>query len=61
MRIELLFERNTAYPSGFSSVRNITFVQSSSIKVKGRSTADLVRKPLILEAEGFNKLSPFEN
>jgi hypothetical protein len=41
--IELPFERNTALLSGFSSVTNITFVQSNSIQVNGRSTISLVR------------------
>jgi hypothetical protein len=47
VRIELTFERNTAYLSGFQCVSNISFVQNSSIQMKGRSTVYLVRKPSI--------------
>jgi hypothetical protein len=41
--IELPFERNTAYLSRFSCVKNVTFVQNSSIQVNGGSTVSLVR------------------
>jgi hypothetical protein len=37
VRIELLFEGNTAYLSGFSSVINITFVEKSFFQVKGEA------------------------
>jgi hypothetical protein len=47
---------NTAYPSVFSSVRNIAFVQNSSIQVNGRSTVTLGIKPSMLEAEGSSTL-----
>jgi hypothetical protein len=59
-RIELTFERNTAYLSGFASGRNI-FVQISFLQVKGKSTVSLVRKPSMLEAEGSSTLFPCEN
>jgi hypothetical protein len=61
MRIELPFERNTAYHSGFSSVRNINFVQNISIQVKGRSTESLGKRPCKLEAGGSSTLFPSEN
>jgi hypothetical protein len=51
MRFELIFERNTAYASEISNVRDINFLQNSSIPVKGRSTISLVRKLSMLEAE----------
>jgi hypothetical protein len=35
--IELPFERNTTYLSGYSSVRNITFVQNTSIQLNGEA------------------------
>jgi hypothetical protein len=47
MRIESSFERTTAYLSGFSSVRMITFVQNSAIQVNARSTMSFGRKPSI--------------
>jgi hypothetical protein len=50
MRIELIFERNTAYLSGISNVSNITIVPNSSIQVKGTSTVSLVRKLPMLAA-----------
>jgi hypothetical protein len=61
MRIELPFERVTPYPSVFSSARNVTFVQNSSIQVNGRSPVSLGRKPSILEAGGSMTLLPYEN
>jgi hypothetical protein len=44
MRIELTFERNAAYMSGFSSGRNIHFVQNSPIHENGRNTISLGKK-----------------
>jgi hypothetical protein len=61
MRIELPFERNTPYFSGFESVRNITFVENSSIQVNGRSTVSFGRKSSMLEARGASTLFPCEN
>jgi hypothetical protein len=61
MIIELAFERNTAYLSGFSIVRNITFVQNSSIEVKGRSNISFVRKSYMLKVLGSSTLFPNEN
>jgi hypothetical protein len=55
MRIELSVERNTAYLSGFPSVKNITFVQNASNQVN-RSSISLGRKPYMLEAGGSHKL-----
>jgi hypothetical protein len=55
------FERNTAYLPGFSSVRNITFVQKSSIQVNGRNTESLGRKTFLLEAGVSSTLFPCEN
>jgi hypothetical protein len=43
-RIELPFERNTAYLLGFSSVRNISFLQNSSIQVNWGNTVSLGKK-----------------
>jgi hypothetical protein len=59
--IELPFEGNTVYLSGFSSVRNTTFVQNSPIQVNGRSTLFLGRKPSMLEAGGSSTLFLCEN
>jgi hypothetical protein len=61
MVIELPLESNTAYLSGFPCVRNITFVQHSSVQVNGRSTVSLVRKSPMLEAGGFSTLFRCEN
>jgi hypothetical protein len=61
MRIELPDERNTACHSVFSCVRNITFIPNSSIQVNGKSTASLVRKPLMLEAGGSLTFFSCEN
>jgi hypothetical protein len=61
MRIELPFERKTAYLCGFSSVRNKTFVQNSSIKVNGRSSVSVGRKLSMLETGGCSTLFPCEN
>jgi hypothetical protein len=61
MGIQLPFERNTAYLSGFSSVRNITFVENSSIEVNERTTVSLLRKPSMLEEGGANTMFPCES
>jgi hypothetical protein len=61
LRIALLYEGNTAYFTGFSNVTNITFVENSSIKVKGRISVSLGRKPSISEAGGYSTLLPYEN
>jgi hypothetical protein len=61
MRIEFPFERNAAYLSWFLNVRNITFMQNSSIQVKGRSSVSFVRKQSMLEAGGSSTLFPCEN
>jgi hypothetical protein len=60
MRFELPFERNTAYLSGFLSVRNISFVQNSSIHVKGRSSVSwkkttYVRSTMIWPIDSLKK------
>jgi hypothetical protein len=60
-RIELPFERNTDYLSGFSSVRNSSLVEKGSIQVNGRSTVYVGRKPSRLEAGGSGTLFPCEN
>jgi hypothetical protein len=52
---------NTAYLSGFLSVRNITFVQNSPIQVKGRSSVSVGRKPSMLEVRWSGTLLPWEN
>jgi hypothetical protein len=59
--IELPSERNTAYLLGFSSVKNITIVQNSSIQVSGISLVDLGRKPSMLEARESSTLILYEN
>jgi hypothetical protein len=59
MGIELLFEKSTAYLSEFSSVRNITFVQNSSIQVSGRFTVSPGRKASMLEGGGGAHCFPF--
>jgi hypothetical protein len=56
MRVHLPVERNTAYPSVFLWVRNITFLQKSPIQVNGRSTVSLVREPLMLEARSCSNV-----
>jgi hypothetical protein len=61
MRIELPFERNIAYHSFFSIVRNITFVQNNSFQVKWISTASLVKQPSMLEAGESSTLFPYVN
>jgi hypothetical protein len=43
MIIEFPFERKTACLSGFSSVRNISFVQNGSTQVNGSSTVSLLK------------------
>jgi hypothetical protein len=60
-RIELSFERNTVYLSGFSSVRNISFLQYSSIQVNWGSTVSLGRKPSMLEEGRCSTLFSCEN
>jgi hypothetical protein len=61
LRIELPFERNIAYLSGFSNVKNITFVQNSSIQMNGRSSVSHGRKPSVLESGWSYILFPCEN
>jgi hypothetical protein len=61
MIIELAYEKNTAYFSGFSSGRNIHLLQNISIQVTWRTTISLGRKPSILEAEVSCTLFPCEN
>jgi hypothetical protein len=58
MRIEVPFDRNTAYLSDFSRGRNITFVQNGSIKVNGRRTFCLIRKKSISDAGVCGTLYP---
>jgi hypothetical protein len=60
LRREWTCERNTAYLSVFSWMRNITFVQNGSIQVNGRRTLSLVRTLSMLEIEGSNILFPCE-
>jgi hypothetical protein len=61
VRTELPFENNTAYLSGYSCLRSITFVQNSSIQVNRRRTISLVRKLSVLEAGGSSTIFPCEN
>jgi hypothetical protein len=60
MRTELLFKGNMAYSSGFSWVRNITFVQNSYIQVIGRIPLSLVRKPFVLETGRSSTFFPMK-
>jgi hypothetical protein len=53
MRIELPFEGNTVYVSGFSSVRNINTVQKSSVQMYGKTNISLVRYSSMLESGGL--------
>jgi hypothetical protein len=55
------FVRNTAYLSGISNVKNMTFVQNSSIQVDGRNTVSLLWKQSMLEAGGSSTLFSFGN
>jgi hypothetical protein len=59
--IEFPFKSNVAYLSGFSSMRNIIFVQNSSILVKGRRIVSLGRKPSMFQARRSCILYPCEN
>jgi hypothetical protein len=56
VRLHLASERNTAYLSGISNVRSITFVWNSSIQVNGSNTVSPVRKSSTLEAGGSSTL-----
>jgi hypothetical protein len=58
--IELIFKQNTGYFLGFSNVRNIIFVQNSSIQVTEEALY-LFRKQPILEAGGHSTLFSREN
>jgi hypothetical protein len=49
VKIQLACERNTAYFSGITNVRNMTFLQNSCIQEKGSSTVSLERKSSNLE------------
>jgi hypothetical protein len=59
--MEWACERNTAYLSVFSWMRNITFVQNGPIQVNGRRTLSLVRTLSMLDVVGSNTLFPCEN
>jgi hypothetical protein len=59
--MEWACERNTAYLSVFSWMRNITFVQNGPIQVNGRRTLSLVRTLSMLEVGGSNTLFPCKN
>jgi hypothetical protein len=51
VRIELIFQRNTAYLSGlYLQCEEHYFVQTSHIQVNGRSTVSLVKEQLMLQA-----------
>jgi hypothetical protein len=61
IRTELPVERNTAYLSGFSTVKNITFVQNNCFPVNGSNMVPLGRKSPMLEAGGSSTSFPCEN
>jgi hypothetical protein len=61
MRIKLPLDRNIAWHSVFSLVRNITIVPNSCIQVKGMSPVSLVRKLVMLEARGSSMLFSSES
>jgi hypothetical protein len=53
VRIELIFQRNTAYLSGlYLQCEEHYFVQNSHFQVNGRSTVCLVKEQLMLQARG---------
>jgi hypothetical protein len=53
VRIELIFQRNTAYLSGlYLQCEEHYFVQTSHFQVNGRSTVCLLKERLMLQARG---------
>jgi hypothetical protein len=58
LRIELDFERNTTYLSGFSSGRNIHFVENRPIDVLKRHV-HLLEKKAIVRSSGVCHIFPY--
>jgi hypothetical protein len=61
MKIELPFERNTAYISGFSSGRNIHFLQKSTIQFTWGNTVSLGKKTIYVRSRSIRNIVFLEN
>jgi hypothetical protein len=53
VRIELVFERNTAFPAGFSRGRNTQFAPNRPIQLSLRNTCNSPKKTIYVRSRSI--------